>query len=193
MVVRSIVLLPLDFDHIMSLRTWYDDPASLDFFVHIDPAVDFISTGRIPAGTTVGDDSSLRARISLLSILLQNSENIHYDLLRTGNVQVTSNKLIEKGFLPPPPPAYFAHYPEAANEAIASGSTHPSSSPQAGPSAPKTATANLITRLGLENRISEPTEIAPKAGGKAAWLSTAQEREASLRERKAQMVLAARQ
>jgi len=121
------------------------------------------------------------------------SENIHYDLLRTGNVQVTSNKLIEKGFLPPPSPGYFARYPEAANGANAPGPAQSSPSTQAGPSAPKTIPTNLITRLGLEDRLSQSSEIPPKAGGKTVWLSTAEEREASLRERKAQMVLAARQ
>ncbi len=140
----------------------------------------------------MGDHSSWRAQNLLISCPI-NSENIHYDLLRTGNVQVTSNKLIEKGFLPPPPSGYFARYPEAANGAIASGPIHPSPSVQAGPSAPKTAPTNLITRLGLEDRLSEPSDITPKAGGKTVWRSTAEEREANLRERKAQMVLAARQ
>ena len=30
-----------------------------------------------------------------------NSDNIHYDLLRTGSVELTTNKLLERGFLPP--------------------------------------------------------------------------------------------
>jgi coupling of ubiquitin conjugation to ER degradation protein 1 len=54
----------------------------------------------------------------------------------------------------------------------------------------------LISRFGLEKQLFS-TDIAPAseqdAGGRAAWEDTAEKREASLRERKARMILAARQ
>jgi coupling of ubiquitin conjugation to ER degradation protein 1 len=56
------------------------------------------------------------------------------------------------------------------------------------------AKPNLIQRLGLEDRVAETVDSdAEKAGGRATWEDTPEKREASLRERKAQMVLAARQ
>lgn len=33
------------------------------------------------------------------SIIKFSRDNIHYDLLKTGSVEVTSNKLLERGFL----------------------------------------------------------------------------------------------
>ena len=78
-------------------------------------------------------------------------------------------------------------------------------SPAGAPVATRTATAvatqirpkeTLISRFGLESRLSA-TDVAPSlekdAGGRAMWEDTAERREASLRERKAQMILAARQ
>jgi hypothetical protein len=78
-------------------------------------------------------------------------------------------------------------------------------SPAGAPGATRTATAvttqirpkdTLISRFGLESRLSA-TDVAPSlekdAGGSAMWEDTAERREASLRERKAQMILAARQ
>jgi coupling of ubiquitin conjugation to ER degradation protein 1 len=54
----------------------------------------------------------------------------------------------------------------------------------------------LISRYGLETRVPNE-DIVPSpqqdAGGRAVWEDTAEKREASLRERKAQMILAARQ
>ena len=54
----------------------------------------------------------------------------------------------------------------------------------------------LISRYGLESRLPNE-DVAPSleqdAGGRAVWEDTAERREASLRERKAQMILAARQ
>lgn len=58
------------------------------------------------------------------------------------------------------------------------------------------AKETLISRYGLESRLSG-TDGVPSlqqdAGGRAVWEETAEKREASLRERKAQMILAARQ
>ena len=64
----------------------------------------------------------------------------------------------------------------------------------AGPSKPKKAD-NLITRYHLESRTSATdVNASPEAvGGKSVWQDTAEKREASLRERKAQMILAARE
>ena len=97
-----------------------------------------------------------------------------------------------------PPEAYFTLYPRPSN---ANGTPPPAGAPTAA----RTATAvaphirskeTLISRFGLESRLSA-TDVAPSpgqdAGGRAVWEDTAEKREASLRERKARMILAARQ
>lgn len=56
---------------------------------------------------------------------------------------------------------------------------------------PTKAKDSLITRYSLQDRVSQP--VVAEVGGKAVWEDSASKREASLRERKAQMILAARQ
>ncbi|GJE94005.1 CUE domain-containing protein [Phanerochaete sordida] len=122
------------------------------------------------------------------------ADNIRYDLLRTGSVQLTSNKILERGFLPAPPPPYYRVYPRAipndpqqqaaqnANQAAAPASTASSS---------KTS-ENLITRFHLEDRLStsgDSTASEPEH----KWEEDPSKRQAMLRERKARMVLAARE
>ena len=143
------------------------------------------------------------------------SANIHYDLLRTGSVELTTNKILERGFLDAvrallspllrpysfmpsqPPEAYFTLYPRQSGSDVV---PRPGGAPTAARAA-TTATQiqpkeTLISRYGLESRISGTDGVpSPQqdAGGRALWEDTAEKREASLRERKAQMVLAARQ
>lgn len=129
-------------------------------------------------------------------------ENIHYDLLRTGSVELTSNKILERGFLDAPPPAYFTLYTRssttAATAAVTGAGTRTATT--TAPSA-KRKPETLISRFRLEDRVAaEPDASADAAlpapedaGGRAVWEDSAEKREASLRERKAQMVLAARQ
>ena len=113
--------------------------------------------------------------------------NIHYDLLRTGNVEQTSNKVLERGFLEAPPAAFFTLYPQSAPN-----STSTPGAPSKPGSAPKAA--SLVERYHLEDRINTGEVVDDKSiGGKAQWEDSAEKREASLRERKAQMILAARQ
>jgi len=115
------------------------------------------------------------------------ADNIRYNLLRTGNVELTSNTILEKGFLEAPPPAYFTLYPRLPE--------NPAALPQ-----PTTTTSkqqqqqSLISRYNLQDRIasSSPSDIQ-QIGGKAIWEDSPEKREESLRERKAQMILAARQ
>jgi len=124
--------------------------------------------------------------------------NIHYDLLRTGSVELTTNKILERGFLDAPPEAYFTLYPRPSSANVAP-------LPAGAPAAARTSTVattqiqpkeTLISRFGLETRVST-ADVAPSpeqdAGGRAMWEDTAEKREASLRERKARMILAARQ
>lgn len=53
----------------------------------------------------------------------------------------------------------------------------------------------LISRFRLESRLPSADALPPseQEDGRALWEDTAEKREASLRERKAQMILAARQ
>jgi len=127
-------------------------------------------------------------------------ENIHYDLLKTGNVQITSNKLLEKGFLPPPPAAYYTLYPRSTPQQQPPSTTQRPTLQTASSVKSSTGPTSLISRYGLENRLDQPVDISisdlgkgKNVEGKSTWLDTAEKREASLRERKAQMVLAARQ
>lgn len=121
--------------------------------------------------------------------------NIHYSLLRTGSVQVTSNTILEKGFLDAPPPAYYTLYPQQHHQQQQQQQPLPVPQPAARnePTPSKKGSESLIKRFHLESRIKEdtPTELE-NAGGKAAWEVTPEAREKSLQERKAQMILAAR-
>lgn len=126
------------------------------------------------------------------------TDNIRFDLLRTGSVELTSNKILERGFLEAPPQAYFALYPRADTPAAPRPSDPAArTTPNSSATTPRQST--LIERYSLENKVtatSTATEAeggAMDAGGKAMWEDTPEKREASLRERKAQMILAARQ
>jgi coupling of ubiquitin conjugation to ER degradation protein 1 len=143
------------------------------------------------------------------------SANIHFDLLRTGSVELTTNKILERGFLDAvrallsplirpysfmpsqPPDAYFTLYPRQSGSDVVPR-------PAGAPTTARTATTatqalskeTLISRYGLESRLSGADSVpSPQedAGGRAVWEDTSEKREASLRERKAQMILAARQ
>ncbi|KAI0777403.1 hypothetical protein BD413DRAFT_516334 [Trametes elegans] len=124
------------------------------------------------------------------------SDNIRYDLLRTGNVQLTSNKILERGFLPAPPPAYYTVYPRAAEpSAPAQPAATTNQQNAAASSSQSKKSENLLTRYHLEGRATGTSVgAAPEeVGGKAVWEDSAEKREASLRERKARMILAARE
>ncbi|KAG8926316.1 hypothetical protein FRC00_003040 [Tulasnella sp. 408] len=117
-------------------------------------------------------------------------DNIHYDLLKSGSVELTCNKILEHGFLPPPPQVYFTLYPTQAPPTPAA--PQPTSLPSS-PASSSNATSkpSLIDRYGLKERVeadSSPVPTPPPTG----WETTTEKREASLRERKAAMVLAAR-
>ncbi|KAH9061208.1 hypothetical protein EDB87DRAFT_1612587 [Lactarius vividus] len=122
--------------------------------------------------------------------------NIHYDLLRTGSVELTTNKILERGFLDAPPESYFTLYPHPAN---ADATARPASALTTARAAALTTTQaqlkeSLISRFSLESRLPSADVPPPsEEDGRAVWEDTAEKREASLRERKAQMILAARQ
>ncbi|KAJ7750476.1 hypothetical protein DFH07DRAFT_827935 [Mycena maculata] len=119
-------------------------------------------------------------------------DNIRYDLLRTGSVELSSNKILERGFLDPPPPAYFTLYPREAN---AEQAARPAQAGAATSTAVKAPKKSLIDRYNLQDRVVQPGPLISEeeVGGKAVWEDSSEKREASLKERKAQMILAARQ
>ncbi|KAH9475955.1 hypothetical protein JR316_0011520 [Psilocybe cubensis] len=143
------------------------------------------------------------------------ADNIRYDLLRTGSVEQTTNKILERGYLDAPPAAYHTLYPQtqaaAPVSAPATTSTNTSNTNlgagSASGSTSKKPAPSLIARYNLQDLVKETEngkgkavassgqdlEDPFKAGGKAVWEDTPEKREESLRQRKAQMVLAARQ
>ncbi|KAG8891338.1 hypothetical protein FRC01_014757 [Tulasnella sp. 417] len=118
-------------------------------------------------------------------------DNIHYDLLKSGSVEMTCNKILEQGFLPPPPQVYFTLYPTQAppTPAAPQPTSLPSSQASSSNATPK---PSLIDRYGLKERVETDSSSAPTPPP-TGWETTTEKREASLRERKAAMVLAARQ
>ena len=89
-----------------------------------------------------------------------------------------------------PPAAYHTLYPPSAN---ANANAEPAGTRATTTALPKKK-ESLITRYGLEERVKQEENIKlEEVGGKAVWEDDAQKREASLKERKAQMILAARQ
>ncbi|KDQ51903.1 hypothetical protein JAAARDRAFT_139515 [Jaapia argillacea MUCL 33604] len=117
-------------------------------------------------------------------------DNIRYELLKTGSVEQATNKILERGFLDAPPAAYYTLYPRT-NQAPPTPAT--AAAPVPKPlEKPK---ENLISKYKLETRLDDPSIPSAQEieqGGKAVWEDTPEKREASLRERKAQMILAAR-
>ncbi|KAF8549197.1 hypothetical protein OG21DRAFT_1421724 [Imleria badia] len=127
------------------------------------------------------------------------TDNIRFDLLRTGSVELTSNKILERGFLEPPPPAYFTLYPRPDGPTN-NGQRRPTTTRQNTTTDSSATTSarhpSLIERYHLTQQVTEEPsqpDAHADAGGKAKWEDTPEKREASLKERKAQMVLAARQ
>ncbi|KAJ7220506.1 hypothetical protein GGX14DRAFT_674908 [Mycena pura] len=119
-------------------------------------------------------------------------DNIRFDLLRTGSVELSSNKILERGFLDPPPPAYYTLYPRNANPEAAArpGQAGGATSSAVG----KAPNQSLIDRYNLHDRVAQSESILEQdIGGKAVWEDSSEKRETSLKERKAQMILAARQ
>ncbi|KAF5384547.1 hypothetical protein D9757_006424 [Collybiopsis confluens] len=132
-------------------------------------------------------------------------DNIRYDLLRTGSVETTTNKILERGFLEAassfcfPPASYFTLYPRTV---------HPAQQNQRNNAAGSSASASgvqsketLISRYNLQSKAELQNSGEQSAamieeeevGGKAKWEDTPEKREASLKERKEKMILAARQ
>lgn len=154
-------------------------------------------------------------------ILPHISDDIRYDLLRSGSVETTINKILERGYLDPvcplpstlqlkvhgltflhlmcllnskAPQTYFSLYPRMnaiAPSTQEENASHSATSPHSGEKRPQT----LISKFNLERRITGQKEKIreDEIGGKAVWEDTAEKREASLRERKEKMILAARQ
>lgn len=129
-------------------------------------------------------------------------------------METTTNKILERGFLDAvcasyfpllsniasdekfqPPNAYYTLYPRNPDATTSSRrATTSATATGIKPAAPKDS---LIARYKLEDRIAEASPSEPileeEIGGKAVWEPTPEKREASLQERKAKMVLAARQ
>ncbi|KAK0463353.1 hypothetical protein IW261DRAFT_1493703 [Armillaria novae-zelandiae] len=113
-------------------------------------------------------------------------DNARYDLLKTGSVEQTTNNILERGFLDAPPAAYYTVFPRHAPAPA------PPPAPTLTPPPPEKET--LISRYSLHDRLAtEPSIPESEVGGKAVWEDSPQKREASLKERKAKMILAARQ
>ncbi|KAJ3504840.1 hypothetical protein NLJ89_g7732 [Agrocybe chaxingu] len=158
------------------------------------------STGQRSAADALGfrpknvtQDMLLSPQITTVSTMFPDIpvDNIRYDLLRTGSVELTTNKILERGFLDAPPPAYYNIYPR-----------EPAGTPTAQPNAAGSTTSavhkrpkeSLISRYQLEERVKTGEQVREEeVGGKAVWEDSAEKREASLQERKAKMILAARQ
>lgn len=133
--------------------------------------------------------------------------SIRYDLLHSGSAEVTCDRILQQGYLPVPPPGFSSpddevtdlttttdspnHRPVAAAAAAAAQGESMSRD-----SASSSISPSLIKRYHLENRLNESgtpaAEVKGKSAASSAWSSNVEEREQSLQERKAQMILQAR-
>lgn len=113
--------------------------------------------------------------------------SILWDLQRNGmNIQASIERLLA-GSLETPPITFQPPPPPTANPSGASSATAPRQ-PE------KPAQPDLITRYNLKNRLAEDTQAAAESTDKKGkgWSSNRDERQASLRKRQEEMILAAR-
>ncbi|KAF8880570.1 hypothetical protein BD779DRAFT_1548999 [Infundibulicybe gibba] len=150
-----------------------------------------------PGERNAADTLGFRPKPVTQEMLTLYSDNVRYDLLRTGSVELTSNKILERGFLDAPPASYYTIYPR--EPPTLNRPDAPNNASNTRNAIPKT-NESLITRYHLESRIADAAATTTSdaaspedAGGRAVWEDSPEKREASLRERKAQMILAARQ
>jgi len=122
--------------------------------------------------------------------------SIRYDLSLSGNAEVTCERILQQGYLPLPPPGFPGA--DEARQAVSEDYQRrqtPSTSAAATTSAEaaSSTSSNLISRFHLESRLHEPhTTPKGKEPAAVAWSPNVQDRQQSLQERKAQMILQAR-
>ena len=122
--------------------------------------------------------------------------SIRYDLSLSGSAEVTCERILQQGYLPLPPPGFPGA--DEARQAVSEDYQRrqtPSTSAAATTSAEaaSSTSSNLISRFHLESRLHEPhTTPKGKEPAAVAWSPNAQDRQQSLQERKAQMILQAR-
>ncbi|WFD24420.1 hypothetical protein MEQU1_003120 [Malassezia equina] len=114
--------------------------------------------------------------------------SIRYDLMVSGSAEVTCDKILQQGYLPPPPDG-FPGADEAPRPAPQESASPPSTESETPASAPP---ANLITRYHLEERLADSSSQKDASAMPTAWSDNANDRQKSLEERKAQMILQAR-
>lgn len=93
-----------------------------------------------------------------------------------------------------PPPAYYRAYPQPEQPAGAAAPANANAQPA--PAAASKPKETLIQRFQLENRVVDGSSGATTTATETSlnkWEEVPEKREASLRERKARMVLAARE
>ncbi|KJE01253.1 hypothetical protein I311_05118 [Cryptococcus gattii NT-10] len=120
--------------------------------------------------------------------------NIVYHLSRTRSAQATSEEILERGMLPPPPPTF--SIPASLIPTVASQPAPTSSSNNTNTKAANARTQSLIDRYNLSSRLPSH-KGKEKAEGEPAhmdnkWEESKEKRELGLRERKEKMILEAR-
>ncbi|WFD28263.1 hypothetical protein MNAN1_003271 [Malassezia nana] len=113
--------------------------------------------------------------------------SIRYDLMVSGSAEVTCDKILQQGYLPPPPDGFPGT--EEASAAPAEESSQTISTAEALEPAPP---SNLISRYHLEERLTDSNPESHASSIKSVWHDNADDRQKSLQERKAQMILQAR-
>lgn len=119
--------------------------------------------------------------------------SIRYDLILSGSAEATCDRILQQGYLPLPP-ADFPGAEEARQSANTTATASASSARTSSTSSGVSSSPNLISRFHLEHRLQEDQNHTSKGKGssQSMWSPSAKDRQESLQERKAQMILQAR-
>ena len=119
--------------------------------------------------------------------------SIRYDLILSGSAEATCDRILQQGYLPLPP-ADFPGAEEARQSANRTATASASSARASSTSSGVSSSPNLISRFHLEHRLQEDQNHTSKGKkpSQSMWSPSAKDRQESLQERKAQMILQAR-